>query len=44
MASVRRLAALEKVETVLIGDGWLVFRDRGDRIYYHPIFLSFLSP
>ena len=25
--SVRRLAALERVEAVLVGDGWPVFRD-----------------
>lgn len=27
VASVKRLASLEKVETVLVGDGWSVFRD-----------------
>ncbi|WP_413175433.1 MBL fold metallo-hydrolase [Anabaena azotica] len=27
VASVQRLASLEKVETVLVGDGWSVFRD-----------------
>jgi len=27
IASVRRLAQLSKVETVLVGDGWSVFRD-----------------
>lgn len=43
MALIRRLAALEKVETVLVGDGWSVFGDRGDRLCYHPSFLSFLS-
>ncbi|MBD2361503.1 MBL fold metallo-hydrolase [Anabaena minutissima FACHB-250] len=32
VASVRRLAALEKVETVLVGDGWSVFRDGRDRL------------
>jgi glyoxylase-like metal-dependent hydrolase (beta-lactamase superfamily II) len=32
VASVRRLAALEQVETVLVGDGWSVFRDGRDRL------------
>jgi len=32
VASVRRLAALEKVEAVLVGDGWSVFRDGRDRL------------
>jgi glyoxylase-like metal-dependent hydrolase (beta-lactamase superfamily II) len=32
IASVRRLAELSKVEAVLVGDGWSVFRDGGDRL------------
>ncbi|MEA5550563.1 MBL fold metallo-hydrolase [Anabaena cylindrica UHCC 0172] len=32
VASVRRLAALEKVEAVLVGDGWSVFRDGRERL------------
>ncbi len=32
VASVRRLAALPKIEAVLVGDGWPVFRDGGDRL------------
>ncbi|AFZ22832.1 hypothetical protein Cylst_0491 [Cylindrospermum stagnale PCC 7417] len=32
IASVRRLAELEKVEAVLVGDGWSVFRDGCDRL------------
>jgi hypothetical protein len=32
VASVHRLAALEKVETVLVGDGWSVFRDGRARL------------
>ncbi|MDB9357154.1 MBL fold metallo-hydrolase, partial [Nodularia spumigena CS-587/03] len=32
VASVRRLAALPNIEAVLVGDGWPVFRDGGDRL------------
>ncbi|MDB9348935.1 MBL fold metallo-hydrolase [Nodularia spumigena] len=32
VASVRRLAALPKIEAVLVGDGWPVFRDGSDRL------------
>jgi hypothetical protein len=32
VASVRRLAALEKVEAVLVGDGWSVFRNGKERL------------
>ena len=32
IASVRRLAGLEKVEAVLVGDGWSVFRDGRERL------------
>ncbi|MBK1986226.1 MBL fold metallo-hydrolase [Sphaerospermopsis aphanizomenoides BCCUSP55] len=32
VASVRRLASLEKVEAVLVGDGWSIFRDGSDRL------------
>jgi hypothetical protein len=32
VASVRRLAGLEKVEAVLVGDGWSVFRDGRERL------------
>ncbi|AHJ27544.1 MBL fold metallo-hydrolase [Nodularia spumigena CS-584] len=32
VASVRRLAALPHIEAVLVGDGWPVFRDGGDRL------------
>lgn len=32
VASVRRLAALEQVEAVLVGDGWPIFRNGGDRL------------
>ena len=32
MASVRRLAALEGIEAVLVGDGWSVFRDGHARL------------
>lgn len=32
VASVSRLAELEKVEAVLVGDGWSVFRDGRDRL------------
>jgi glyoxylase-like metal-dependent hydrolase (beta-lactamase superfamily II) len=32
VASVHRLAGLEKVETVLVGDGWSVFRDGRARL------------
>jgi hypothetical protein len=32
VASVRRLAALDKVEAVLVGDGWSVFRDGHQRL------------
>ncbi|QLE54793.1 MBL fold metallo-hydrolase [Nostoc sp. TCL26-01] len=32
IASVQRLAALEKVEAVLVGDGWSVFRDGHERL------------
>ncbi len=32
IASVRRLAALEQVEVVLVGDGWSVFRDGRQRL------------
>lgn len=31
-ASVLRLAALPNIEAVLVGDGWPVFRDGGDRL------------
>jgi Metallo-beta-lactamase superfamily len=32
VASIRRLAGLEKVEAVLVGDGWSVFRDGRERL------------
>ena len=32
VASVRRLAGLEGIEAVLVGDGWPVFRDGGARL------------
>jgi glyoxylase-like metal-dependent hydrolase (beta-lactamase superfamily II) len=32
VASVRRLAGLEKVEAVLVGDGWSIFRNGSDRL------------
>ncbi|TVP56072.1 MAG: MBL fold metallo-hydrolase, partial [Nodularia sp. (in: Bacteria)] len=32
VASVQRLAALPSIEAVLVGDGWPVFRDGGDRL------------
>lgn len=32
IASIRRLADLEKVEAVLVGDGWSVFRNGRDRL------------
>lgn len=32
VASVQRLAELTQVETVLVGDGWSVFRDGRDRL------------
>ncbi|AFZ55686.1 MBL fold metallo-hydrolase [Anabaena cylindrica FACHB-243] len=32
VASVRRLAGLEKVEAVLVGDGWSVFRNGRERL------------
>ncbi|MEH1818522.1 MAG: MBL fold metallo-hydrolase [Nostoc sp.] len=32
VASVRRLAQLSRVEAVLVGDGWPVFRDGRDRL------------
>ncbi len=32
VASVQRLAALPNIEAVLVGDGWPVFRDGGDRL------------
>jgi hypothetical protein len=32
IASVARLGALPMVEAVLVGDGWLVFRDGADRL------------
>ncbi|MGM3304840.1 MBL fold metallo-hydrolase [Anabaena sp. WFMT] len=32
VASVRRLAALEKVDAVLVGDGWSIFRDGKERL------------
>ncbi|MEA5580414.1 MBL fold metallo-hydrolase [Nodularia harveyana UHCC-0300] len=32
MASIKRLAALPQIEAVLVGDGWPVFRDGGDRL------------
>jgi hypothetical protein len=31
-ASVRRIAAIDSIETVLVGDGWSVFRDGSDRL------------
>jgi len=30
--SIKRLAALEHIEAVLVGDGWSIFRNGGDRI------------
>jgi glyoxylase-like metal-dependent hydrolase (beta-lactamase superfamily II) len=32
IASVRRLAELKKVQTILVGDGWSVFRDGRERL------------
>ncbi len=32
VASVRRLAALDRVDAVLVGDGWSVFRNGRDRL------------
>ncbi|WP_414549286.1 MBL fold metallo-hydrolase [Anabaena sp. CCY 0017] len=32
VASVQRLAALPNIEAVLVGDGWPVFRNGGDRL------------
>ena len=32
VASVRRLAELDKVEAVLVGDGWPIFRDGASRL------------
>ncbi len=32
IASVRRLAGLEKVEAVLVGDGWSIFRNGRERL------------
>jgi len=32
LASVRRLAGLPRIEAVLVGDGWPVFRDGGQRL------------
>jgi hypothetical protein len=32
VASVRRLAAINGIETVLVGDGWSVFRDGGSQL------------
>ncbi len=32
IASVRRLAAIPTIKAVLVGDGWSVFRDGGDRL------------
>jgi Metallo-beta-lactamase superfamily len=32
VASVRRIAAIDSIEAVLVGDGWSVFRDGSDRL------------
>ena len=32
VASVRRIAAIDSIETVLVGDGWSIFRNGSDRL------------